>query len=78
MRVILVVLNYTPVVRRVIGWEFRVAAIGANCSTATRNYGGSGVGNGGSARARAVPSHARDFSLDLVLPPLGALFLKPA
>jgi len=40
-------------------------------------YGGSGVGNLGTVRAEATPSHGREFSLLLTLPPLGALFLKP-
>jgi 1,4-alpha-glucan branching enzyme len=40
-------------------------------------YGGSGVGNQGTVRAEAAPSHGREFSLQLTLPPLGALFLKP-
>jgi hypothetical protein len=41
-------------------------------------YGGSGVGNRGRAVALAVPAHGRTHSLSLTLPPLGAIFLKPA
>ena len=39
-------------------------------------YGGSGVGNYGVAETSAVPSHGRGQSLLLMLPPLGALFLR--
>ena len=41
-------------------------------------YGGSGVGNRGRAVALPVPAHGRAHSLSLTLPPLGAVFLKPA
>ncbi|MBW4040653.1 MAG: 1,4-alpha-glucan branching protein GlgB [Acidobacteria bacterium] len=40
-------------------------------------FGGSGVGNYGSAVAEAEPSHGQPASVVLTLPPLGALFLKP-
>jgi len=41
-------------------------------------YGGSGVGNAGSVMASDRPIHGRPYSLELTLPPLGVLFLKPA
>ncbi len=41
-------------------------------------YGGSGVGNAGSVMASELPIHGRPYSLELTLPPLGVLFLKPA
>jgi 1,4-alpha-glucan branching enzyme len=41
-------------------------------------YGGSGVGNFGGVRAEAQPYDGHEHSLSLSLPPLGALFLKPA
>jgi 1,4-alpha-glucan branching enzyme len=40
-------------------------------------YGGRNVGNFGGARASAVPAHGYPESLELTLPPLGALFLVP-
>ncbi|MFW6031215.1 MAG: alpha amylase C-terminal domain-containing protein, partial [Myxococcota bacterium] len=38
--------------------------------------GGSGVGNLGRVEVTPVPCHGRLFSVNLTLPPLGALFLK--
>ena len=40
-------------------------------------FGGSGVGNYGSAVAETEPSHGQPASVVLTLPPLGALLLKP-
>ena len=39
-------------------------------------YGGSGLGNMGGLDAEPVPHHGRPLSLQLTLPPLGAVFLK--
>src|ERR1700704_2907435 len=76
---VLVVLNYTPITRE--GYRVGVPqggeARGVGHSSAP-GYGGSGVGNYGTVRAEESPSHGREFSLLLTLPPLGALFLKPA
>jgi 1,4-alpha-glucan branching enzyme len=41
-------------------------------------YGGSGVGNLGVAHAEAIPWHGQPASASLRLPPLGALWLRPA
>ena len=41
-------------------------------------YGGSGVGNYGGVNAEAVACDGHGHSLSLNLPPLGAIFLKPA
>ncbi|TMA28566.1 MAG: 1,4-alpha-glucan branching protein GlgB [Deltaproteobacteria bacterium] len=76
---ILVVLNYTPVIRA--GYRVGVPRAGEwrevlNSDAAI--YGGSGVGNYGAVHTRAIACHGRGQSLELVLPPLGALFLKPA
>jgi 1,4-alpha-glucan branching enzyme len=76
--VILVACNFTPVPReryRVgvpIGgwWRELLNSDGAE-------YAGSGVGNGGGAMAHAREQHGRPFSLELTLPPLAALFLRP-
>lgn len=40
------------------------------------NYGGSGVGNGSEVTAEAIPSHGREFSASISVPPLGAIWLK--
>ncbi|TCJ20769.1 1,4-alpha-glucan branching protein GlgB [Rubrobacter taiwanensis] len=76
---VLIVCNFTPVVRH----GYRVGAPAGGCyaellNTDAGEYGGSGVGNGGGVEAEAVPAHGRPYSLELTLPPLGALFLKPA
>jgi len=42
-----------------------------------QEFGGSGLGNFGGVYADPVPSHGRDFSLSLILPPLAVLFFKP-
>jgi 1,4-alpha-glucan branching enzyme len=40
-------------------------------------FGGSNHGNTGGVEAAPLPSHGRPYSVNLTLPPLGALFLKP-
>jgi 1,4-alpha-glucan branching enzyme len=39
-------------------------------------YGGSGMGNLGGVEAEELPAHGRDFSLNLILPPLAIVILK--
>src|SRR5207253_7046505 len=73
---VLAVLNYTPVVR----WGYRLGVPAGGewrelLNTDATIYGGSGIGNFGSTRAQPVASHGRAQSLELKLPPLGALFL---
>ena len=46
-------------------------------NTDAKEYGGSGLGNYGSARVEAVPSHGFEQSIVLTLPPLAALWLVP-
>ena len=41
-------------------------------------YGGSGVGNLGTVEANGQPAHGRPASASLRMPPLGALWLRPA
>jgi 1,4-alpha-glucan branching enzyme len=41
-------------------------------------FGGSNLGNLGGLEAQPVSSHGRPVSAYLTLPPLAALFLKPA
>ncbi len=46
-------------------------------NTDAREYGGSGLGNFGSAAVEAIPCHGFDQSIVLTLPPLAALWLIP-
>ncbi|WBB81605.1 1,4-alpha-glucan branching protein GlgB [Micromonospora sp. WMMD882] len=47
-------------------------------NTDAHHYGGSGVGNLGRVRAESVPWHGLPASAALQVPPLGALWLRPA
>jgi 1,4-alpha-glucan branching enzyme len=74
---ILVVLNFTPVVR----YEYRVGvpiegAWEEILNTDAEVYGGSGVGNLGRVVAEARPMHGRPASLPVTLPPLAAVFFR--
>ena len=74
---ILVVLNFTPVLRR----NYRVGVPRPGLWAEVLNsdaavYGGSGWGNLGGVEAAAVAAHGRPYSLSLTLPPLSALFLR--
>ncbi|MBX6762191.1 MAG: 1,4-alpha-glucan branching protein GlgB [Rubrobacteraceae bacterium] len=76
---VFVVCNFTPVVRH--GYRLGVPRGGRYAeilNTDAPKYGGSGVGNGEVVEASAVPSHGREHSLELTLPPLGAIVLRPA
>jgi 1,4-alpha-glucan branching enzyme len=73
----IVVLNATPVVRE--GYVLGVPNAGyyrevLNTDAAT--YGGSNVGNIGGQNAAKFPYQGREYSLNLTLPPLAAIFLK--
>jgi len=75
--VIIAVLNFTPVPRP----GYRVGAPRGGFWREALNsdageYGGTGWGNFGGLVAEAVPFHGRPFSINLTLPPLGAVFLK--
>jgi 1,4-alpha-glucan branching enzyme len=74
-RITLVVMNFTPVPRR----RYRVGAPWGGIwrevlNSDAKEYGGSGLGNAGSAQAEPVPHHGRPFSLCITLPPLAALY----
>ena len=78
-RAVLVVCNFTPVPR----YAYRV---GVPCdgkwdevlNTDATEYGGSGVGNCGSAWANHAASHDQPYSVQLVLPPLAIIVLRAA
>jgi 1,4-alpha-glucan branching enzyme len=76
--VALVVANFTPVPR----YNHRVGVPSGGRWVELLNsdatlYGGSGQGNVGAAEATPVAFHGRQWSLNLVLPPLGLLVLAP-
>jgi 1,4-alpha-glucan branching enzyme len=76
--VALVVANFTPVPR----YNHRVGVPSGGRWAELLNsdatlYGGSGQGNVGGSEATPVPFHGRQWSLNLVLPPLGLLVLAP-
>jgi 1,4-alpha-glucan branching enzyme len=77
--VVLVVCNFTPIPRD----NYRVGVprggIWRECLNSDAPiYGGSGQGNLGAVEASPLPTHGRFHSLSLKLPPLTALFFKPA
>jgi 1,4-alpha-glucan branching enzyme len=75
--IIIAVLNFTPVPRD----SYRVGAPRGGfwrevLNSDAKVYGGTGWGNFGGLVAEAVPFHGRPFSINLTLPPVGAVFLK--
>jgi 1,4-alpha-glucan branching enzyme len=76
---VLAVFNFTPVPRH----NYRLGVRRGGFWTEALNsdaprYGGRGFGNFGGVEAAPVAAHGRASSLNLTLPPLGALFLKRA
>ena len=74
---ILCVANFTPTPR----FAYRVGVPRAGTWYELMNgdaaeYGGSGMGNGGSVVAEPVPMHGRGYSLSLTLPPLAIVMLR--
>jgi 1,4-alpha-glucan branching enzyme len=75
---VLAVFNCTPIPR--FNYRLGVPLDGTwveILNTDSVAFGGSNHGNVGGVEASPVTSHGRPFSLNLTLPPLGALFLKP-
>ena len=74
----LCVFNFTPVAKT----GYRIGAPRAGrwsevLNTDSEHYGGSGWGNMGGLEAEDTPCHGQPWSLNLNLPPLGALVLVP-
>ncbi len=74
---LIIVSNFTPVPRL----NYRVGAPRGGywkeiLNSDSKEYGGSGHGNLGGVEASPISFHGRPHSLNLVLPPLGAVFLK--
>ncbi|HXY47934.1 MAG TPA: 1,4-alpha-glucan branching protein GlgB [Terriglobales bacterium] len=77
--VILAACNFTPVPRQ----KYRVGVpLGGFwkelLNSDGKEYAGSGLGNNGGVMAEDQAQHGRRFSLELTLPPLAAVFFKPA
>jgi 1,4-alpha-glucan branching enzyme len=73
---VLAVFNFTPMLRT--GYRLGVPTGGSwaeKLNSDASAYGGSGAGNYGGVEAAPVAAHGRPFSVELTLPPLGALFL---
>jgi 1,4-alpha-glucan branching enzyme len=71
------IFNFTPVPRA--GYRIGVPEPGDYAEILNSDaaiYGGSNVGNGGGASSVPIPAHGFDQSLQLVVPPLGCLYLK--
>jgi 1,4-alpha-glucan branching enzyme len=71
--------NFTPVPRH--NYRVGVPRIGywrEILNSDSEVYGGAGFGNLGGAQAERIPAHGRDYSLNLIVPPLGAVFLRNA
>ena len=74
---VLVVCNFTPLPRH----NYRVGVPHYGTWREILNsdsplYGGSGMGNMGGVEAAPIPFHGRPYSVNLTLPPLGAVYLK--
>lgn len=74
---ILVICNFTPVPRE----NYRIGVPqGGNWkevfNSDEEKFGGSNVKNPGEIEAKPLPSHFRDFSIALTLPPMAVLYLK--
>jgi 1,4-alpha-glucan branching enzyme len=75
--VILAAVNFTPLPRH--GYRLGVPRGGLwreLLNSDAAEYGGSGLGNAGGFHADEHPAHGRPYSLNLTLPPLGAVFFK--
>jgi 1,4-alpha-glucan branching enzyme len=75
--IVLAVCNFTPVPR----FNYRVGVPRGGYwreifNSDSKEYGGSGHGNMGGVEASAISFHGRPQSLNLTLPPLGAVFFK--
>jgi 1,4-alpha-glucan branching enzyme len=76
---VLVVLNFTPVPRH--NWRVGVPGLGKYrevLNSDSQHYGGSNVGNLSVVQAQAVPSSGLPASVQLNLPPLGAVIFIAA
>ena len=74
---VLVVCNFTPVVRtNVLAGVPREGFWAEVLNSDGLEYGGSGVGNLGGVHSHPLPNHGMDHTLTLTVPPLACLFLR--
>jgi len=76
---IIVVCNFTPVMRE--NYRVGVKRLGVYreiLNTDSSHYEGTNLGNAGEVHAEPVPWNDRPYSLKLRLPPLAAIYIKPA
>ncbi|HEY7774503.1 MAG TPA: 1,4-alpha-glucan branching protein GlgB [Marinagarivorans sp.] len=74
---VVVVSNLTPVLRE--GYRLGVPKLGfykERLNTDAGIYGGSEKGNAGGVNAQATPSHGKDQSITITLPPLATVFFE--
>ena len=74
---IIVISNFTPVPRH----DYRIGVNVAGqyheiLNTDSSFYEGSNLGNYGAVESEAIPSHGRDYSISVSIPPLATLYLK--
>ncbi|MCL0100978.1 alpha amylase C-terminal domain-containing protein, partial [Peptococcaceae bacterium] len=74
----IVVCNFTPVMRK----NYRIGVPQKGMYREVLNsdleiYGGSGQLNDGNLKASDVAWHNQDYSIEITLPPLAAVFIKP-
>ena len=73
---ILAICNFTPVPRH----DFRIGVPAGNWreifNSDAAGFGGSNIGNAGLIPAEPIPSHGRDHSIALTLPPLATILLR--
>jgi 1,4-alpha-glucan branching enzyme len=75
--IVAAVFNFTPIARH----NYRVGVPRGGywreiLNSDSQAYGGADFGNLGGTDAQDVPSHGRAHSLNLIVPPLGAVFFK--
>jgi 1,4-alpha-glucan branching enzyme len=78
-QMIVAAFNFTPVPRH--NYRVGVPQIGywrEILNSDSEVYGGAGFGNLGGTHAERIPAHGRDYSLNLIVPPLGAVFFRNA
>jgi len=76
--VLVAVCNFTPVVR----YGYRIGVPPADeyeevFNSDSERYGGTNVGNLGRVRVETIPSHGRDQSIAITLPPLASVYFRP-
>ena len=76
--IVILACNFTPIVRE----DYRVGVPFAGLyrellNTDSECYGGSNTGNLGGVHTESFPWNDRPYSLNMTLPPLGAVILKP-